>query len=180
MTAAIKDFVKEWSHHFKLNVCKKTSTWSLIKLNKEKHNLPLLNQPSFFYYWLMRFRFGFVHQLIESEPERFFHLLRCTIPEAAPPRGLPKVLWMKKIEIVPALAMTGSSRASSLSSSHSSNIIIFWWTAAVFQHSQHNILNKNIVRIFNIELTVKDTNTDTRDHRLNNTIIIIIKSMRET
>ena len=163
MTTAIKDFVKEWSHHFKLNVCKKTSTWSLIKLNKEKHNLPLLNQSSFFYYWLMRFRFGFVHQLIESEPERFFHLSQCTIPEAAPPRWLPKVLWTKEVVVEPALSTTVSSGVSSSSSSHSSNIIILWWTTAVFQHYHHNILNMNIIRIFNIALTVKDTNADTRE-----------------
>ena len=47
----------------------------------------------------------------------------CTIPNAAPPRRLPKVLWVNEVNEEPALSMTGSNGASSLSLSHLSNII---------------------------------------------------------
>ena len=47
MTAAINDFVKEQSQHFKPNKCKKTSTLQLRKLSNEKHNLPLINLSFF-------------------------------------------------------------------------------------------------------------------------------------
>ena len=40
MTAAINDFVKEWSQHFKPNECKNINL-EVIKLSKEKHKLPL-------------------------------------------------------------------------------------------------------------------------------------------
>ena len=40
MTAAINDFVKKWSQHFKPNEGKNINP-EAIKLSKEKHNLPL-------------------------------------------------------------------------------------------------------------------------------------------
>ena len=55
----------------------------------------------------------------------FFYLPQCTSPEAALARRLPKVLWVKEVDVDPAISMTGSSGASSLSSSHSSKIAIF-------------------------------------------------------
>ena len=134
-----------------------------IKLNKQKHNLPLQNRSSSFHYWVMELQFRFSHQPVASEQEAHFHLPEFDIPEAAPPRRLPKALWVKELEVEPALSTTGSTKANSLSSSHSSNIIILWWTAAVFQHCQHNILNKNIVRIFNNALIVNDANTGKRE-----------------
>ena len=133
-----------------------------IKLSKEKHSLPLWTHLSALHYWVMELRLGFAHQLIASEKEGLFHFPQCNISEPPPLRRLPKKLWAKEIEVEPALFMTHSSWASSLSSSHSSNIFIFWWTVAVFQHCQRNILNIKVVKIFNIASTVKDTNTGTR------------------
>ena len=89
-----------------------------IKLNKQKHNLPLQNRSSSFHYWVMELQFRFSHQPVASEQEAHFHLPEFDIPEAAPPRRLPKVLWTKEVAVEPALSTTGSGGASSLSSSH--------------------------------------------------------------
>ena len=131
----------------------KTINLEVLKLRK-KHNLPLWNQPSFLHYWVMKLRFG--HQPVASEQESLFHLPQCSILKTVPPRQLPKA---NEVEVESALPTISSSRASSLSSSHSSNIITLWWTVAVFQHCQNNILNKIIVRIFNIAFILKDTYT---------------------
>ena len=65
MTAAIDDFVEEWSQHFKPNECKNFNL-EAIKLSEEKQNLPFLKpaQPSSLPYWLMKLRFRFAHQPI--------------------------------------------------------------------------------------------------------------------
>ena len=72
----------------------------------------------------MELRFGFAHQPVASEQDGLFHLPQCTIPKAAPPKRLLKVLWAKEVEVEPALTTTGSSGVSLLSLSHSSNIIL--------------------------------------------------------
>ena len=131
-----------------------------IKLSKEKPLTSLKPAPSY----TAESRSSDLDSLTDLSPQNsrlFFYLTQCNIPEATPPRRLPKVLQMKKVAVKPALSTTGSSGASSLFSSlsHLSNIVI---TAAVFQHCQHNILNKKMVRVFNIALTVKDINTGTR------------------
>ena len=109
-------------------------------------------KPAFLHYWVMKLRFGFPHQPVALEQEVFFHLPHAAFSEASPPRRLPKVLRAQKVEVEPALSAAGFSGASSLSSS---NIIILRSTAAIF----HDILNKKIVRISNIVLTVNVTNT---------------------
>ena len=106
----------------------------------------------------MELRFGIAYQPVTSKQET--HLPQYNILDIAPLRRLPKVLRAKGVEVELALFTTSSSRASPLSSSHSSNIIILWWTSAVFQH---NTLNRRTARIYNIALTVKDTNTGMRE-----------------
>ena len=91
-----------------------------------------------------------------------FHVPQGAVPNTNPPRWLPNEEEEKEEQVKPALSTTGSSGVCSLSSSYSSNIIMVWWTAAVFQHCQHNILNKNI-KFFNIALTAKTTNTGMRE-----------------
>ena len=51
MTAAINDFVKEWSQHFKPNECK-TIKLEVIKLCKEKTQLTSL-KAAFPHYWVL-------------------------------------------------------------------------------------------------------------------------------
>ena len=145
MTTAINNFVKEWSQHFNLQ----NINIEAIKLSKEKHNLLPRNQPSSLHHWLLECRLGFTHQPCCLGTGGRFHLPQRTISEAAAPPSRAGT----------ASSTTGSSVASSLSSSHSSNIITLWWTAAVLQHCQYTRkqVNKKIVRILNISLTVRDT-----------------------
>ena len=131
----------------------------VIKLCKNKTIHASLNIA--FIPTLLEPRFGFTHRPPVLEQEALFHLPRCTTPEAAPPRRLPKVLWANQVD---TFSTTGSSGASSLSSSHSSNIIILWWTDAASQQCQHDILKQENIKNFKYYiLTVKDTNTCTRD-----------------
>ena len=75
MTAAIND----WSQHFQPNKCKNINI-EPTKPSKEKHILPLVNQPFSLHYWLIKLRLGFAHQSFASEQEGLFHLPQCTIP----------------------------------------------------------------------------------------------------
>ena len=161
---------KKWLQHFKPNECKRHQYWSFK--SKEKRNILLVNQPFSLRYWLMELRFGFAYQPVASKQENHFHLPQCTIQEPALPRPLPKVLWEKEVEVEPALSMTGSSGASSFSSPHSSTIIILWSTATVFQHCQ-----QTSIRIFNIALTVKDTNTGVREMTTLKKILLMSHSL---
>ena len=80
MTAAINDFVEEWSQHFKPSESENINL-EVINLCKEKHNLPLRNLASFIHYWVMELGFRFSQQPIALEHhEALFHLYQCTIP----------------------------------------------------------------------------------------------------
>ena len=115
----------------------------------------------------MELPFGFAylstHHLRAAE---VFHVPQCTVSNSNPPKRPSNAEQEKEEQVKPALSTKGFSGARSLSSSHSSNIIILWWTTAVFQHCQLNILNKKLVRICNIALTVNGTHTGTREMTL--------------
>ena len=67
MTAAINDFVEEWSQQFKPNECK--NKFQVIKPCKRKTQLtflkPVILSPS----WVMEPIFGFALQPVASEQE---------------------------------------------------------------------------------------------------------------
>ena len=87
----------------------KSTNLEAIKLCKEKHNLPLVNQASSLHHRVMKLRYEFPHQFVTSKQEGVFHL-QCTIPEAAP----PKVLWVNEVEVEPALPTTDSNAVNRL------------------------------------------------------------------
>ena len=109
----------------------------------------------------MELRLGFTPQPDASEQEGLYKFPQCTILEAAKPRRPPKVLWVKEVEVDESvLSKAGFSGASSLSLSH---IITLSDELPLSSRLPANILNKKIVSFFNIALTVKDTNTRTKD-----------------
>ena len=139
MTAAINDFVKELSQQKNINL-------ETITRSKEKYNLPLVNQPSSLHYWLLELRFGFTHQPVTSEQKGLF------LPFSAHHSGSHSTKMANK---------DGQKKFRL-------NLFSPWQVLAepaCYLHLilQHKMLNKKIVKIIDITLTVKNTNTGSTD-----------------
>ena len=98
-----KNFVEEWSRYFKLNECNKTSNLN-YKTMQRKSQLNSL-KPAFLPSLLVGEWNSDSDSLINlsSLQQGGFHLFQCNIPDATPPRRLPKTLWVKEVKVEAAL-----------------------------------------------------------------------------
>ena len=108
MTAAINNFVEEWGQQRKPNECDSYKT-----MQRETQFTFL--KPAFLPTLLGN----------EAQNRRLFCIfLSATFRKPLHQNSYQKCYRQKEVEVKPALSPTGSTKASSLSTSHSSNIII--------------------------------------------------------
>ena len=140
MSAAINYFVKELSQQKNINGLE------AITRSKEKYNLPLVNQPSSLHYWLLELRFGFTHQPVTSEQKDLVSpFFRAPFRKPLCQDGYQRYYGQKKLNLFSPWQVLAEP--------------------ACYLHLilQHKMLNKKIVKIIDITLTVKNTNTGSTD-----------------